>query len=161
MFLPGEPHGQRSLAGTVHGVARVRQDLAAKTQTHTTHQSSSHEPPCTPCVYLQFLFSPALSFVSILTSIDPLSPGLHYLPSSKGGSRGKLVGARRGALGVLPFSLAYPKGRLSCFFGVSFHVHWLLPTLSGSGSCGVSDHGSSSSITGTSRASRKCGPQFC
>ena len=32
LFLPGESHGQRSLAGysTVHGVARVGHDLATK-----------------------------------------------------------------------------------------------------------------------------------
>ena len=31
VFLPGESHGQRSLAGyTVHGVARVRHDLTTK-----------------------------------------------------------------------------------------------------------------------------------
>ena len=29
--MPGKPHGQRNLAGyTVHGVARVRHDLATK-----------------------------------------------------------------------------------------------------------------------------------
>ena len=31
VFLPGESHGQRSLAGaTIHGIARVRYDLATK-----------------------------------------------------------------------------------------------------------------------------------
>ena len=30
VFLPGEFHGQRSLAGTVHGVTRVGHDLATK-----------------------------------------------------------------------------------------------------------------------------------
>ena len=132
MFLPGESHGQRRLAGTVHGITRVRHDLATKPQTHTTRQSSSHEPLCTPCVYLQFLFSPALSSMSILTSIDPLSPGLHYLPSSKGGSRGKLVGARRGAVGCSLFFPDISKRQtfllLWCFFLctlASSHVKWL------------------------------------
>ena len=31
IFLPGESHGQRSLAGTVHGIARVGHDLMTKT----------------------------------------------------------------------------------------------------------------------------------
>ena len=30
VFLPGESHGQRSLQVIVHGVARVRHDLATK-----------------------------------------------------------------------------------------------------------------------------------
>ena len=30
VFLPGKSHGQRSLVGTVHGVARVRHDLGLK-----------------------------------------------------------------------------------------------------------------------------------
>ena len=30
VFLPGECHGQRSLAGYVHGVARVRHNLVTK-----------------------------------------------------------------------------------------------------------------------------------
>ena len=30
VFLPGESHGQRSLAATVHGVARVIHNLATK-----------------------------------------------------------------------------------------------------------------------------------
>ena len=35
VFLPGESRGQRSLAGTVHGITKVR--LGLTTKTHTTH----------------------------------------------------------------------------------------------------------------------------
>ena len=45
VFLPGEPHGQRSLAGcSPQGHKRVRHDLATEQQQHTPHQS---------CLFLQ------------------------------------------------------------------------------------------------------------
>ena len=133
------------------------------TQARTTHQSSSHEPLCTPFVNLQSLFSPALAFRVHFDLYRPLVTWLALPATLKGRLQRKVGGCKEGCRWVffLSFSLAYPKGRLSCFFGVSFRVHWLLSTLSGSGSCGVSDRGSSSSVTGTSRASRKCGPRLC
>ena len=41
-FLPGKFHGQRSLAATVHGVAKRRTQLRARGRTHThTHTHTS------------------------------------------------------------------------------------------------------------------------
>ena len=51
------------------------------------------------CRFEFCLLSSPVLLCPFLTSVDPLSPGLHYLPSSKGGFRGKLVGARRHAVG--------------------------------------------------------------
>ena len=43
VFLPGDSHGQRSLAGyTVHGVAKVRHDLTIKPPPYIHTQAQTH-----------------------------------------------------------------------------------------------------------------------
>ena len=78
ILLPGEFHGQRSLAATVQGVARSRHDWATNTHTRThAHTQMSHGRP--QCHCLQFSLWTNVSNQNKLLNREsvPGYPGLH------------------------------------------------------------------------------------